>query len=389
MRLVLGPGRKVHPGYLRIDFDPSASPDLLLDLEQAKLPLPSNSVEEILAEHVLEHVRNLLPLLQECWRVLKKPGGKMVVEVPAWPNSERALSDPGHVRFFTEETFQYLAGRRRHFLPSKFTFQCGLLRLSRTQLGDRRVELEAKPPQSAAEALEPVEMRILLGSLVHVEKDYCAQEFVECACALLNEVEEIFHLAFIDTSPSDNAYPIQGLGAMASKPATRRRVISPEGTSRLNLAFGYLCLFFEALMRRASHLLILEADVLPTLHECRLLIEAGKAVGNAIVTAAVWKPGENHYQVYSEQRRTGNKFLRKPLSPAEIEGASSLLPCRAASFSFILIPEEWLKARLPYLYREGAFNHPDCLFFEVEMPLCVEPRVRPRHERRPWKKVRW
>lgn len=103
MRLNLGCGYKLLAGYENIDIWDGAP--VVLNLEDAKLPYDSNSVEEIIAIDFFEHIRNFVPLMNECWRVIA-PGGVMKIEVPRAP-SDAAFADPTHVRFFVPDSFRY------------------------------------------------------------------------------------------------------------------------------------------------------------------------------------------------------------------------------------------------------------------------------------------
>ena len=103
LKLNLGSGKRPMEGYVNIDI--SADCDVKLDLEEAKFPFADGSCDVIHASHVLEHIQNLIPLMNECQRVLK-PNGKMIVSVPCYPAPE-AFQDPTHIRFFTTKTFNY------------------------------------------------------------------------------------------------------------------------------------------------------------------------------------------------------------------------------------------------------------------------------------------
>ncbi|MEM4261469.1 MAG: methyltransferase domain-containing protein, partial [Candidatus Diapherotrites archaeon] len=48
-------------------------PDLVHDLEKP-FPFKSSSVDFILAKHVIEHLRNPIEFIEECWRILKLGG---------------------------------------------------------------------------------------------------------------------------------------------------------------------------------------------------------------------------------------------------------------------------------------------------------------------------
>jgi len=83
MKLNLGCGLDRRQGYVNIDKRKEVQPDLVLDLEDGKLPFPDSSCSEILAHDVLEHLswRKVRALLRECLRVLE-PGGVLKLRVP-------------------------------------------------------------------------------------------------------------------------------------------------------------------------------------------------------------------------------------------------------------------------------------------------------------------
>ena len=56
MRLNLGCGFDRREGLVNIDSWGGCNPDLLLDLESIPWPFPDNSVTEIVARHVVEHL---------------------------------------------------------------------------------------------------------------------------------------------------------------------------------------------------------------------------------------------------------------------------------------------------------------------------------------------
>lgn len=107
MKFNLGAGKVLKEGFTGIDVIPYPGVDINLNLDDVNVKLPANdgSVEHIYSSHFLEHIRNIYPLLNECWRVLAKDGVFEAV-VPLAPSSA-SFGDPGHIRFFTEETFQY------------------------------------------------------------------------------------------------------------------------------------------------------------------------------------------------------------------------------------------------------------------------------------------
>lgn len=80
VKLNLGAGGVSYPGYLSVDlYDKRAH----VQMDITKLDFDDNSVEEILASHVFEHLNpyHALAILRDWLRVLK-PGGKLIMEMP-------------------------------------------------------------------------------------------------------------------------------------------------------------------------------------------------------------------------------------------------------------------------------------------------------------------
>ena len=103
VRIDLGAGPTKHPGSFGVDIWRRASVDLVCDLEQP-LPFRSDSVDTVYSSHVVEHVRNFVSLMEEVYRICK-PEATVQISVPYY-TSRGAFTDPTHIRFFTEYTFQ-------------------------------------------------------------------------------------------------------------------------------------------------------------------------------------------------------------------------------------------------------------------------------------------
>lgn len=82
IRLNLGCGNDIRTGYINIDFEHHEGVDMVLDLNQYKLPFGDNTVDEIILFHVLEHLTDRYRFIKECWRVLK-PDGILHIKLPA------------------------------------------------------------------------------------------------------------------------------------------------------------------------------------------------------------------------------------------------------------------------------------------------------------------
>lgn len=98
VRLNLGCGDKILPGYVNVDVVASRrgrAPDVLCDLHDLSV-FPDNHADEVMAIHVVEHFWRweIEDVLREWLRVLK-PGGRMVLECPNLISAcEEFLRDP-------------------------------------------------------------------------------------------------------------------------------------------------------------------------------------------------------------------------------------------------------------------------------------------------------
>lgn len=139
--LHVGSGKSFNPGWLNLDVDPRWRPDVLFDLNR---PLPSGelavhtarfgpivlgpeSFAEIVAQDVLEHVRDLATAMTTLLGWLQV-GGVFKIAVP-YDLSLGAWSDPTHVRAFNERSFVYytswawyLGWRTHHFRLQRMDF---------------------------------------------------------------------------------------------------------------------------------------------------------------------------------------------------------------------------------------------------------------------------
>lgn len=104
--LVLGSG-PVKPedkkiGYIYLDIEGWGGVDVIRDIEKG-LPFDDNKFDRIEAHNILEHIKDLIFVMNECYRVLKV-GGTLDIIVPFGRN---ATIDPTHVRNFYENDFSF------------------------------------------------------------------------------------------------------------------------------------------------------------------------------------------------------------------------------------------------------------------------------------------
>ena len=97
---------------LNLDMNPAVAPDLLCELGKDRIDLPDDSIDLVVALHVLEHVgvqgqvKEWFACWEELYRVMR-PGARLNFECP-YHTSVWAWADPTHVRPISEMTFLYL-----------------------------------------------------------------------------------------------------------------------------------------------------------------------------------------------------------------------------------------------------------------------------------------
>lgn len=102
MNINIGAGYKRFPGFVNIDADVNCNPDYVVNLETDVIPLDDNSVDKVIAHHVLEHLgEGYFHLLKELYRVCRN-GAMIDIRVPHH-NHEVFHNDPTHRRPITVE----------------------------------------------------------------------------------------------------------------------------------------------------------------------------------------------------------------------------------------------------------------------------------------------
>lgn len=115
IKLDIGCGKRCKKGYVGVDK--IAFPDVIaVNIDYIPLPFLEESVQEIYCNHTLEHIQNLIFVMNEFHRVLI-PKGKLEIGVPlvgAYAEDGQflfgngAYTDPTHVRYFSQDSFRFL-----------------------------------------------------------------------------------------------------------------------------------------------------------------------------------------------------------------------------------------------------------------------------------------
>lgn len=127
MKLNLGSGTQRYDGFLNCDYDPLSKPDYLFDLEKDTYPFEDNSVEQILAHHVLEHMgEGYFHCIKEMYRICKH-GAIIDIRVPHHRH-DHFLDDPTHRRPITVSGLKLFS--------KKFNLLCKEQGYAASRLGD-------------------------------------------------------------------------------------------------------------------------------------------------------------------------------------------------------------------------------------------------------------
>lgn len=105
MKLNLGCGEKIISGFIGVDKIKTAAAEVVHDLNVFPYPFPDNCAELIILDNVLEHLDDVIAVMEEVYR-LTAPGAVVRINVPYF-KSNSAFTDPTHKHFFTETSFKY------------------------------------------------------------------------------------------------------------------------------------------------------------------------------------------------------------------------------------------------------------------------------------------
>ncbi|WP_373529292.1 methyltransferase domain-containing protein [Nostoc sp.] len=104
LRVDLGSGTNKPDGFLGVDICPGLGIDIVADLSK-KFPFEDNSVDEIRAHDVIEHLQDRLHTMNEIWRICKV-NAKIDIRVPS-TDGRGAFQDPTHISFWNINSFLY------------------------------------------------------------------------------------------------------------------------------------------------------------------------------------------------------------------------------------------------------------------------------------------
>lgn len=111
--LDVGCGINKFPGAVGLDRNPASRPDVLADLDSIPYPFRGDSFDEVRAVHVIEHVADVIRMIEEMHR-LTRPGGRLHIVTPHYTDFS-SFCDPTHrwhlnsysLRYFGQDNAGY------------------------------------------------------------------------------------------------------------------------------------------------------------------------------------------------------------------------------------------------------------------------------------------
>jgi SAM-dependent methyltransferase len=120
LRLNLGCGRDIRQGWVNIDCAPLPGVDHVVDFDgKPVLPFDDDTVARSEGSHVIEHLSDPLPFMEELWRVTE-PGGLASFRCP-YGSSDDADEDPTHVRRMFAGSWGYFG--QPHYWRADYGFR--------------------------------------------------------------------------------------------------------------------------------------------------------------------------------------------------------------------------------------------------------------------------
>lgn len=119
--LQLGSGEKYNPRAINVDLVSSTNPDVVHDLDQCPWPFPDNRFTEVLAYDVIEHLDDVVAVMEEIHRVCVD-GAVVRMTVPHF-SCVNAFTDITHRHYFGQASFNYFTGENEFAFYTQRRFE--------------------------------------------------------------------------------------------------------------------------------------------------------------------------------------------------------------------------------------------------------------------------
>lgn len=183
----LGSGKSWRADCLNIDINHDWQPDLVADIsnkfplnEEVKttrfgiITIQEGYFDEIIASHVLEHIRDVINAMTMCLKLLRV-GGVLKINVP-YDLSYGAWQDPSHVRAFNEKSWLYYTEWSWYlgWMEAKFDLVENLFALSPTGLAMQSNKATLEQILASPRAVDEMQVVLRKRLLTDAEKKVSA-----------------------------------------------------------------------------------------------------------------------------------------------------------------------------------------------------------------------
>lgn len=103
--LHIGCGKQKLAGTLGVDIDPDSAADIIFDLNKRPYPFKANTFEQVFAEHIIEHLEDIVGVMEEIHRICKN-GARLKI-ISSHFTSVDSFTDITHKHFLTSMSFDY------------------------------------------------------------------------------------------------------------------------------------------------------------------------------------------------------------------------------------------------------------------------------------------
>lgn len=107
MKINFGCGRDIKPDWTNVDIYPHLGVNVVTDITKPMPEFMDGIATHMYLSHILEHIINPLPLMQELYRIAA-PGCEILIRTP-YGSSDNAWEDPTHVRPYFLGSFGYFS----------------------------------------------------------------------------------------------------------------------------------------------------------------------------------------------------------------------------------------------------------------------------------------
>lgn len=116
-KLNLGSGADIRKGYVNLDIVKLPGVDIVHDIDKFPYPFPDNSFEEIIANHIIEHVEDVPRVLEDLWRI-SKPNAVIKITTPHHA-SGNSYGDVTHKHYFNFTAFEHLSNKKINVISNE------------------------------------------------------------------------------------------------------------------------------------------------------------------------------------------------------------------------------------------------------------------------------